>query len=561
MKIDSVAPSGTITPGSTVTVSFTVSNQRGEGDSGSADVETKVTVSGGGSCQTGCQASDSIDGGRSYNATIKAPNVGAGQKQQVTVTVNANNGENGSASASFTVEGAAAPPVSTNVRLVSGRVKDDSGDRVSGVKVVMKDSAGAQYTTSTNGDGGFSFTSSDSQPISAGTIRVAAAKEGYDAASASVQGAVGKTVTVPLTMKKVVAPSPSASPSASASASAEATEDPAEEETTEEENAGVDLGQNTNEAANTSEDSGSNWLLIIMGVLLVAAGLGAMLLVWMRRKKAEELAAETGVGKIPPATGGGGNSFDQTRVAAPVGAGGRGGDATMIAPAAGMGGGSGSLADAPTMIHRQPVEDEFPDPYGAPLPANGGFNGQQNNQQWGNEPAGDNYGGGTQPYGQQQGGYDQGGYDQGGYGQQGGYDQGGYGQQQQQGGWDQGGYDQHQQQGGGGYGGGQTQRYDEHTNMYQPEQPQVPQQQQRYDEATGMYQPQQQGGGYDQGGYDQQGGYGQQQQGGWDNGQQQQQQGGYGQQPQQGGWDDDQQGYDQRGNAYGNNGQNRNWNG
>ncbi|HWS37218.1 MAG TPA: carboxypeptidase-like regulatory domain-containing protein [Actinoplanes sp.] len=486
---------------------------------------------------SGCEASGTFNGSQSFSATIKAPTVGTGQSRQISVSVNSSvtftpegetepKTETGSANAGFTVKGAAAP---TTVRQVSGRVKDDEGARVSGVSVVMVDSAGKRYETSTNGDGGYSFTSSDSQPIAAGNIKVAATKDGYNAASANVQGSAGRTVNVALTIKKVATASPSASPSASASASAEATTDATEEEEPGDEGTNEINAADPNAAANNTDDEGSNWLLIIMGVLLVAAGIGAMLLVWMRRKKAEELA-ETGIGKIPPATGGG-NSFDQTRVAAPVGAGSRGNDATMIAPAGGVGG-VGSLGDAPTMIHRQPVEDEFPDPYGAPLPANGGYAGQQTNQ-WGNEPADSNYGGGGNYGGTQA------------YGQQGG----GYGAQQ---------------------GGGQTQRYDEGTSMYQPEQPQVPQQQQRYDEATGMYQPEQ-GNGYDQG-YGQQGGY---DQGGWDNGQQPggydqgygQQPGGWDQQQQQpqqprqqGGWDDDQQGYgDQHGG--GNYGQNRNWNG
>ena len=38
--------------------------------------------------------------------------------------------------------------------------------------------------------------------------------------------------------------------------------------------------------------------------------------------------------------------------------------ATVVAPSGGLPGGSG---DAPTMVHRPVVEDEFPDPYGAPV--------------------------------------------------------------------------------------------------------------------------------------------------------------------------------------------------
>jgi hypothetical protein len=494
VNIDRVSPT-TVASGSTVTMRFTVSDP-GPGEGG-GEAQLDIAVSG---MNCGCNSRERIDGTKTFDVTLTAPTVAAGQTRDVTITVSARraNGDSADDSESVTVEGPAAP---TTVRQVSGRIKDDSNKRVSGVQVVMKDSAGHQYQTTTDSDGGYSFNSSDSQPIAAGSIQIAAAKEGFEPANVSVQGTAGRTVTVPLTLKKTAAAT-SPTPSASASASVAATEPVDEEETTGEEAQKPDLGADTDEAASTSDDEGTNWLLIAMGGLLVAAGIGAMVLVMMRRKRADELGSDTGIGTAVPASAGG---FDATRVAAPVGAG-RGGDATMIAPAAGMGGGlGGGLADAPTMIHRQPVEDEFPDPYGAPLPPGGGYAG---GNQWDNQPqGGGNYG-----------------------------DDGNYGASQSYG-----------QQGVGNYGaqGGQP-RYDEHTSMYQPEQPQQPQ---RYDEHTNMYQPEQggnYGGGYDQGGYDQQTGY-PQQQGGYDQGWNGQDAGGYG--PQSG--YDQQGGYPQQGGNYG----------
>ncbi|GIF30866.1 carboxypeptidase regulatory-like domain-containing protein [Actinoplanes utahensis] len=526
--------------GSTLSVSYTVSNPAGpDGNEGEgqgqqapeADVQVNTN---GATCRGACGGDRVADGSsNTFDATLKLPTVDAGQSRQVTFTVRVVAGdERAERSVTINVKGPEAP---TTVRSVSGRVKDDSGDRVSGVRVVMQDSQGHQYTTDTNGSGSYSFNSSDSQPIAAGSIKVAAAKDGYKAASLTVQGTAGNTVNVPLTITKVAAQTSSPTPSPSATKSAPASAAPVDEETAGDEGDNKANTIDTTNAADNADDEGANWLLIIMGALLVAAGIGAMALVWMRRKKAEELSSDTGIGKAVPA----GAGFDATRVAAPVGAGRAGNDATMIAPAAGMGG--ASLADAPTMIHRPaaPVEDEFPDPYGAPLPPNGGYGGATN--QWGNEAGGGNYGGATQPYGQQAGGY-------GAAPQAGGYADGG------------------------------QQRFDEHTSMYQPDQPQ------RYDEHTSMYQPDQgngyggaaysgdgydQGGydqhgnyagqgGYDQGGYPQQGGYDQhggyppqQQQAGWDD-----QHGGYPPQQQQAGWDDQQQkgwnaqqqqgGYDQR---------------
>ncbi|MBO3744095.1 carboxypeptidase regulatory-like domain-containing protein [Actinoplanes sp. NEAU-H7] len=496
--------------GSTVTMQYTVRNPGGEDQQGDNRASIKVS---GMSCSGQCSPSGQPiqpDATANFNATLTAPTVSAGQQRSVTVTVTVDlNGERGTASETITVNGPAAP---TTVRQVSGRIKDDGGARVSGVQVAIQDSAGHSYSTTTDGGGGYAFSSSDAKPIAAGPITVGAAKDGYESTTVRVEGTAGRTVNVPLTIKKVAAETTSPTPAASTSTSAAPEEEITEEEPNQTTAPLADQGLDN--TSSTQEDGGSNWLLIIMGVLLVAAGIGAMVLVWMRRKNAnDELGSDTGLGKAVPAAAGG---FDATRVAAPVG-GGRGGDATMIAPAGGMGAPrGGSLGDAPTMIHRPPVEDEFPDPYGAPMPAGGGFAGGGN--QWGGDQGGA-YGGATQTYGQQDGGY--------GAGGQGGYDGPG-----------QGGYDQ-----------GQQQRYDEHTNLYQPEQPQ------RYDEHTNLYQPEPGGYPQQQGGYDQQGGYGDQAgwggqdaggygpQGGYD----QQQGGNYG-----GGYDQQQGGYpQQQGGAYG----------
>jgi hypothetical protein len=494
VTIDSVRER-TVSSGSTVTISYTVSNPGGA--AAPARFDTDVTTSAG-RCRDGCGPSDTIGGepGK-YDATLTAPTVAAGQKQEMTITVVSKDpdGASGQATQTITVEGPEAP---TTVRQVSGRIKDDGGDRVSGVQVVMKDSQGHTYSTTTDGSGGYQLTSSDAQPIAAGSIQIAAAKAGYEAADVTVQGTAGRTVTVPLTIKKTaVATSPT--PSSSASPSAKPTDTTTEEEP-EEGNTGLNNlgGEDNQQAANSSDEGGSSWLLIVMGGLLVAAGIGAMVLVWMRRKKAEELAADTGIGQVPPQAGGG---FDATRVAAPVGAG-RGADATMIAPAAGMGvrpaGMSGGISDAPTMIHRTPVEDEFPDPYGVPLPPGGGYAGAN---QW-DDPQGGGYGA-TQTYGQQGGAYGA-------------------------------------AQGGGGYNDGGQQHYDEHTNLYQPEAQAPPQ---RYDEHTGLYQPEQGGGSYGAGNYGGQAGYDQAgyDQGGYDQGWNGQDAGGYGPQG----------GYDQQGGTYG----------
>ncbi|WP_328464220.1 carboxypeptidase-like regulatory domain-containing protein [Actinoplanes sp. NBC_00393] len=506
VQIQSLSPAE-VDSGSTVTMRYTVSNP-GNGNGGGNQPGFVNIAVGGISCTGGdCSQGRQLEGSEDFEATLTAPNVNAGETRQITVTVTATvNGEApGTDSQTITVRGPEAPQT---VRQVSGRIKDNEGDKLSGVAVAMQDSGGHRYETTTNGDGGFSFTSSDSNPISPGAITVAALKEGFQSKTVNVQGTAGRSVNVPITLKKVAAASPSASPSVSASASAPATEAPAEEEEATDEATSAPAALDTNQTS--AESEGSNWLLIIMGVLLVAAGIGAFVLVWLRRRNSgnddDALDGPTPGFGGPGGAMAGGSPFDATRVAAPVGAG-RGGDATMIAPAGGMPAGIG---DAPTMIHRPVVEDEFPDPYGAPMPAAGGFGGGGN--QWDDQGGG--YGG-DQQYPQQGNGY-------------GATQAGGYGNE------------------------AAPQRYDEHTSLYQPEQPQ------RYDEHTNLYQPEQDGGyGGQQGGYGQQPGYGQQggydDQGGWggqDDGYGAPQ-GGYGQQPgygQPGGYDQQQYGggYDQQ---------------
>jgi hypothetical protein len=451
-------------------------------------------------------------------------------------------GKSTSATAGVTVTG---PDKPKSVRQVSGKVRDDKGKAISGAQVIMQDSASHRYETTSNGDGGFAFSSSDSKPIAVGAIQVGAGKDGYKAAASNVTGSAGKTVVVNLTLASVTA-SPSATPSATEDASTppeEETEEPTEEAS---QNGALN-------ADKTAGDEGNGSLLfIILGGLLVAAGIGAIVLVLMRRKNKGDDGDSDGVpgGGGPGPAGRGGAYGDQTRVAAPVGA---RNDATMVAGAGGLAG--GGMADAPTVLQRAvPPEDEFPDPYGvpaqqqpayggagqygsptqtygapaAPVPAAGGYDeeyyddGQQGGGYYGGQPQGGGaaqqrydeptgmyrpeeyaepgyqqqpvggaYGhGGAPQQPQQYDGWDGGGQQAGNYGAGNGYDQG-YQQQGGAGGYEQGGYDQgYDQRGGASYGGG---------GGYQS--------QQAYD-GGGYDQGYDSGGGYDQrGGYEQPGGY------------------------------------------------------
>ncbi|GGR17824.1 hypothetical protein GCM10010168_39340 [Actinoplanes ianthinogenes] len=486
--------------GATVTVQYTVGNpgdsNGGNENQGKALVIVTSNASGCNDCGI---SNDQLAPGEtaSHTVHITLPTVDAGQTKSVSLQVSAAiaGSDPTSKSVSITVKGPEAPQT---VRQVSGKVRAVDGTRLPGATVAMKDSQGHTYQATSDADGQFAFTSSDAQPISPGSITVGASLGGYKVAQTTVNGKANKSVTATITLK----PAASASASASASPSASTSATPADE-ATEDEVPTTDPNANaaaagTANTANASEDGGVSWMLLVVGGLLVAAGIGAMVLVMMRRKNARndddaDGGAGFGGGPTGSPVGPGRYGADATRVAAPVGAA-RGNDATMVA---GAGMGAGGLSDAPTMIHRAPVEDEFPDPYGAPMPPQGGFvGGGAGNSQWDDNQGGygGEYGGGQ--YGAQAGGYDNG-----------------------------------------------QQRYDEHTSMYQPEQ----QSPQRYDEHTNLYQPN--NGGYDDG-YG--GGYGEQ--GGWDNGNQAgtygggyDQAGNYGG---QGGYDQGHGGYDQGQGGY-----------
>jgi hypothetical protein len=289
---------------------------------------------------------------RQFTAQLTAPRVDPGQTRTVQVQVSATiNNDTGRASQELTVRGADKPKT---VNQVVGRVRDSNGRPVPGASVGVRDSQGHSYTTTTNSDGRFQFTSTDRRPILAGALSVATVKQGFEAVSVSVQGGAEKVINVPLTLRGGEAPT-------KAAPAATATSLPPTEEATDE--ATVPATEATTAAtANAADSSSSSSLLfIILGALLVAAGVGAIVLVLMRRKNPgdddfdDPDAIDVPAGVIPPSQG---RFHDATRVGAPVGG---MGDARMAA--------GPSLSDAPTMLqHAVPADDEFPDPYGAPAP-------------------------------------------------------------------------------------------------------------------------------------------------------------------------------------------------
>jgi hypothetical protein len=314
-------------------------------------VRVRVT---GVNCNGDCGSASILGPGdtRQFTATLTAPRVDPGQTRNVQVQVSATvNNDTGRASQELTVRG---PDKPKTVRQVVGRVRDSGGKPVSGASVGVRDSQGHSYTTTTNNDGRFQFNSTDQRPIVAGALSVATVKQGFEAVTVSVQGGADRVVNVPLTLRGGEAPATTAP--TSTKTSAPPTEDPTDEATV----PATDV--TTADATNAANNSGSSSMLfILLGALLVAAGIGAIVLVLMRRRSPDddlddpEDAMDVPAGVVPPSQG---RFHDGTRVGAPVGG---MGDATMVA--------GQSLSDAPTMLQQPvPAEDEFPDPYGAPPP-------------------------------------------------------------------------------------------------------------------------------------------------------------------------------------------------
>lgn len=478
--------STTLTAGQSAQLEYEVENDVVGG--GGAQVTVRVNVSNGNlSCSGQCGSVQQIAGQQNFTATLRAASNLARGNQTVTVTVSAeNNDGTDEARQQVTLKG---PEEPENVTSVSGKVTNvDNGRGIANATVALNDDENHSYTTETNDDGEFRFTSSNNRPISPGQILLAAGKEGFQNNQTSTNANAGQAKSgVRLTLKSTA--SPSASPSSASPSAEETTEAPTD--------AASDASIDPAAAGNQSDSGGSglfSWVLIILGGLLVALGVGAIVLLVIRRKEGGEGEDDADDPNPDP------NGPRPTPGAQGVYRGGS--DPTMVTGGAAMGGaptmamGGSGLADAPTMMH-QPV-DEYGDPYGSPLrapqpggpqpagygataaysprpesPAYGGPGSYGYDEPTGRYTPNDGYGqsaGGYEPerggYGQQPSagnGYDDGygqrsgnGYDPGpppredygrgsGYGQhqQGGYDDGyGYDQPPPRGGYDQGYYDE-----------------------------------------------------------------------------------------------------------------------
>ncbi|MEH1098596.1 hypothetical protein [Micromonospora sp. CPCC 205561] len=525
----SVSPgSVTVNAGSDTAVTVLVTPRDG-------DEKVRVSLAGlpsGVSCAGGCGEIDfNNDRPKSQLLRIRANDDAGEANVTVTVTVEAESGP-GTAPLQLSVKGRAQPTrpaQAQTVKSVSGKVvAQANGKAVPNAVVMLQDGAGKKIDTISDDDGNFRFTGTAERPIAPGRLAVGASVgEVYN--TKSFDASAGQNITgqrISLAIK--VETTPSATPSAS---EAPLPSDEPVDETPEESAEGT-----PGAAANASnEDSGGmgSWLIILLGGLLVAAGVGTIVLLWMRRKDsgddADDAPAGAAAGAVPAARGAFRGADDQTRVVNRVGA---APDPTMV--------GGTALSDAPTMMHSPVVDDVPPDPYGAPPQPYGAAGGQQG---WGGSGYGDEPAGAAGVGGYGAAGYGNAPSSGSGYG-------GGYGNAPSSGS----GYG-NAPASGGGYGGGDYtapagaagaagyppaggargygERYDEPTGRYTGDATQYPAPADPY--ATGVYQPEQ-GQGYGQsepgaygrggeptGGYGQRGGY-DQQGGGYERG-------GYGQEP------------------------------
>jgi hypothetical protein len=272
IRIESVS-SDNVKSGESVRVRFRATNNSRRGTE-----RAFVAVSGGLRCTAGCSATKDLGPGQSasFSATVVAPKVNKNEQSGLNLAVTVRIGlQTGFANKLILVRGADKP--ASSVTQVSGRVRDGDGKAIDDATVTVRDSAGHGYRATSDGDGRFSIRSSDSKPIAAGFLTVAASRDGYRTARAKVRGTAGSAATVRLTLSAVAAPT-TKPPSPSAVASAPVV---AQTPATEESSAGATpLG-----TLKTAGDQGDGPLLFsILGGLLVAVGLGALVLMLIRRR-------------------------------------------------------------------------------------------------------------------------------------------------------------------------------------------------------------------------------------------------------------------------------------
>lgn len=379
---DLTAAPTTVNAGSQITVSFTVRNN---GDAGTINKVAVTSSNNKVTCANSCEF-------KNVSFAKKDDN---GSSKDYSIKFNTSNTFTNDEQANFTIVAGSAQEqqqvtvkapvqqVTQTVPEVSGTVVDVySNAPVEAAKVFIQDSAGHDYNVGTDKSGNFKFTSTAAAPIAPGTIAFKVEKDGTQPfIPVPKQAIANQPLTgVRLTLAPIGSPTPSP---AAAGAATQQGDSPA-----------VDKLQ-TDTATTPGSDSGGglSWIVIGVGAVLVALGVGAIVLLFVRKKDDDDPDGDEprnnrkGGPQPPPAQGPpgrggqrpppqrrggppemappmrGGAGYDPTRQMRPPVSPGPRGDQTMISPS--------PLANAPTQLHGR-IPPEHADPYGAPQPRHNG---------------------------------------------------------------------------------------------------------------------------------------------------------------------------------------------
>jgi hypothetical protein len=357
------------------------------GLTGDFDISLTSVSSGGCTKQTStsCTFDFGISGKKDLTFTITAhPTVSVGAGQSATIHLSVNGGGQG-ATVDFKLFGPPASQAPSAVNQITGTVKDiGSGKPIAQATVGLQDSAGHNFSTTTDSLGRFTFRSTQANPIAPGTLAIEAVKDGYKPVSKTATVQAGASFNFQaLTLES------SATPAASAPAAADPSQPPADSPAPQ---------AATTTAAKTGGSSGFSTILIALGALLVLLGIGAIVFILVRRRRddgedpdeLDEQAPRRGPTPVPASRGAYRDAPDRTAV---VRSGGYGDPTTA---------GRSPMSDAPTMMHARPPADEYPDPYGAPPQpgyGSGGYGDQDRGYGGGNTYGGQSQHGGN-TYGQ-----------------------------------------------------------------------------------------------------------------------------------------------------------------
>ncbi|MDT4986886.1 MAG: hypothetical protein QOI74_980, partial [Micromonosporaceae bacterium] len=356
-KVDvSVIAPGTFNPGDTQLLNIEVTNKT----NGPLTVVVSVsgldnfTVSDPQGCAgspNGCTVAFGVDDStKQVSFSMKAtgtPDAGQQRTDHGRVTARAPGNDTATDNFDATVK---AQPQAPTVTQISGSVRDQTtGIALKGATVAIQDGGACgpgKCETGTDNSGQFRFTSRPDRPITPGTIQIGARKTGYEIATQSLDARAGQSLNVSLKLK------PSADVTASASADPLPTLDALQPTG----GAVTPTGAAAQQNVSDSGPSTLSWIVMILAGLLVLAGIGVFVVLFLNRKKGDDEGGDNDPAGNPP-TG-------------PPGRYGAVPAATMVGRPAGMTQagmpmpGAGDAATA--ILHAQRPEDEYPDPYAAP---------------------------------------------------------------------------------------------------------------------------------------------------------------------------------------------------